>query len=72
MNKQKFDRKKLAALRESKGFTRYHLIQELKRIDPGLNGHSLYQWEKGICNPSVKYMQLLCDYFKVNLSHFFS
>lgn len=54
--------RKVEVLMKKKGVTAYRLAK-----DTGIPQSSISDWKRGRCNPSVKMLKILADYFGVDI-----
>lgn len=70
LNLKKFDPKKLTVLREKAGLTFLELSREMKRYEKKISKMSIWGWERGDHEPSLKYLSIMSAYFKVPIEYF--
>jgi len=67
---RKFDPKKLTSLRENAGLTYLELSREMARYEKKISKMSIWGWERGDHEPSLKYLSIMSAYFKVPIEYF--
>lgn len=66
----KFDADKLKKLRTKKKLTWLELSRELKKFEPNISKNSVWGWERGRHQPSLKSLNALSSFFGLPINKF--
>lgn len=72
MRKSEFDGRKLKKMRTAKGLTFLELSRHIATQEPKVSKTSIWQWETGRHEPSMRYLKALGKFFAVPVDEFMS